>query len=205
MTCSHRVSTWAPLLALLALAGLAHAGDMSPTQAQQRERLARERAAAQARYERAVTACEQGFIVTSCINAAKAERRATLDRVSREQAALDDAARRRRADERRRRIAAKQQAAAARAASSPASAQPTLQAPRPAASSAGTTRPRRPVMPRSEDEAAALDAEAAARAAKARARRDKAEAHAEAVRARNAQRALQRPPAAPLPAPAASR
>ncbi|MCC7459447.1 MAG: hypothetical protein IT390_20930 [Nitrospira sp.] len=190
------------LAVLLWMAGMARAADAPPGETAQRERLGAERAAAQARYDHTVAACEQAFVVTPCISRAKAERRATLDRLTREQTTLDDAARRRRAEERRRRIAAKQQAVVARAASTPEA--PAVREPKPAAPAASPVRPRHKAEPRSDEEAAALDAEAAARAAKARERGDTARARAETVRQRNAQRALQKPPAAPLPAPASA-
>jgi|KBSSwiStaDraftv2_1062776.scaffolds.fasta_scaffold874516_1 hypothetical protein len=165
-----------------------------------REQLDAQRAAAQTRYDDAVRECERGFVVTACVNNAKAERRATLDRVAREQAALDDAQRRRRAEERRQRIAQKQaqQAAAASAAASP---EVQVRPPRPPLAASAASKPARRFEPRSPAEAAAADAEAAERAAQAQERRERAQAHEEAVRRRNAERAAQRAPAAPLPAP----
>jgi colicin import membrane protein len=181
---------------------IAQAAGPAQDEALQRERLAGERAAAQARYEQAVRGCEAGFVVTGCINQAKAERRATLDRVAREQAALNDAVRKRSADERRQRIASKQQAAALRAAASAPAMQ--LRTPKPTASSASAARPVRQVEPRSSEAAAAAQADAAQRSAQAQQRRERAQAHADAVRQRNNERALQKPPAAPLPARGAS-
>jgi len=170
-----------------------------------RDQLVGERAAVQARYEQAVRECQRGFVVTGCVNQAKAERRAALDRIAREQAVLDDVQRRQRAEERRLRIAQKQAAQAQRAAaaSSAGSAPPAqLRAPR-ASPAASAAKPGRRYEPRSADTAAAAASEAAERAAQSEQRRERAQAHEEAVRQRNAERAANRAPAAPLPVPSA--
>src|SRR5262245_38404159 len=189
-------------LAALALAAITvHADDAEPpSDKERREQINAERAATQARYEKAVAECERGFMVTSCVNQAKAERRTALDRLSREQMALDDAQRKRRADERRERIAQKKaaQAAASEAAASPPQAQRT---PRQSAVPASGAKAARRAEPRSSEAEAAAAAEAAERASDAQQRREKAQAHEEAVRKRNAERAAQRTPAAPLPVP----
>ena len=166
-----------------------------------RQELSAQRAAAHARYEAAVRECERTFAVTACVNQAKAERRATLDRLSREQASIDDALRQRRAEERRQRVAQKQRAAAERAAASAPQVQ--VRTPRAAASVASAPRPRRHFEPRSPREAAAAETEAAQRAAASKERRDRARAHEQAVIQRDAERATQRAPAAPLPVPSA--
>jgi hypothetical protein len=197
----HRMRTcWAIAVALLALAGAAHAADDGDEKARRKE-LSAQRAAAQARYDAAVRDCERSFAVTGCVNQAKAERRATLDRLSREQASLDDVLRKRRAEERRERVAEKQRIAAERAAASAPQVQ--VRPPRAAASAASAPRPSRRFEPRSPQEAAANEAEAAQRAAASQQRRERARAHQEAVNQRNAERATQRAPAAPLPAPSA--
>ena len=171
--------------------------------AQRRERLGSERAAAQARHDAAVRECEKAFAVTGCMDRAKSERRATLDRLAREEAALDDAQRRRRAEDRRQRIAQKQQAAASRAAASAPDVR--LRAPRQLPPSASAPRPSRRAEPRSPEVEATEAAEARRRAEQAQKRRERAAAHEEAVRQRNEQeRAAGKVPAAPLPAPGAS-
>jgi hypothetical protein len=189
-------------VAFCLLAWVAHAAAAVGDEGQQRERMARDRAAAQSRYEQAVRACEAGFVVSGCIEKAKSERRATLDRLAREQATLDDAVRKRRAEERRQRIASKQHAAAARTAASAPEVQ--TRPPRPAASAASVPRSARKAEPRSSEAAAAAEAEAAERSVQAQQRRERAQAHADTVRQRNAERALQKPPAAPLPVPSGS-
>src|SRR5262249_17494277 len=108
---------WSWLVVLPVLAGAVHAADEGDGKAR-RQKLSGQRAAAQARYDASVRECERGFVVTDCVNRAKAERRATMDRLSREQASLDDLLRKRRAEERRERIAEKKRAVAERAAAS---------------------------------------------------------------------------------------
>lgn len=196
----HRRTMRLALIALwlAAAVGRAAAADVEASERAQRDRLSAERAAAQARYGQAVRECERGFVVTSCVDKAKAERRAALDRVAGEQAALDDAQRRRRAEERRRRIAHKQ---AQREAQQSAGAASTPQAPKMRLPSPPASGKR--FEPRSAQEAAAAAAEASQRAAQARERRERASEHAQAVRKRNAERAARRPPAAALPPPSA--
>jgi colicin import membrane protein len=180
----------------------AFAADPLPDEVQRRERLDTERAAAQARHDAAVRECQNAFAVTSCVEQAKAERRSALDRISKEEAVLDDAQRRRRAEERRKRIADKQQAAAARAAASAPDVRTRV--PRQVAPAASApSRPTRRAEPRSPEAEAAEAAQAKERAAQAQRRRERAAAHAEAVRQRNAERAARKPPAAPLPVPSA--
>ena len=170
---------------------------------QRRERLSAERAAAQARYDATVRECERAFAVTGCIERARAERRVVFDRITKEEAMLDDAQRRRRAEERRQRIAQKQQAAAARAAASAPDVR--LRQPRQIAPPASVPRPSHRAEPRSREAEAAEAAAAKQRAAQAQRRRERAAAHEEAVRQRNEkERAEDKPPAAPLPVPPAS-
>ncbi|HET7525106.1 MAG TPA: hypothetical protein VFK10_04115 [Burkholderiaceae bacterium] len=204
----HHGWTMAIAMALALAAVAVRAADAEPpSDKARREQINAERAAAQARYEQAIAECERGFVVTSCVNQAKAERRAALDRLSREQMALDDAQRKRRAEQRRQQIAEKraqqaQEAAAARdAASSPA---PQVRTPRQPAAPASGAKAARRAEPHSSDAAAATAAEATERASDAQERRERAQAHEEAVRKRNAERAAQRPPAAPLPLPDAA-
>jgi colicin import membrane protein len=179
------------------------AADPPADETQRRERLAAERAVAQARYDTAVRECQTAFAITGCINQAKAGRRSALERITREEALLDDAQRRRRADERRQRIAQKQQAVAARAAASAPDVR--LREPRQVAPPASGPRPSRRIEPRSRETEAAEAAAAKHRVEQAQRRRERAAAHEEAVRQRNEkERAEGKPPAAPLPVPQAS-
>ena len=168
--------------------------------AAQRQRIARERAEAQAAYRRDEAACRQRFAVTPCMDEARARRRGVLERLDNEQAVLDEWERKRRAAERMERIEEKLRQAESRprpgmvvkprqgAASAPPAA-PAASAP--------------PVDPAPQRPAAAHDS-AAAKAAYER-RVESAERHREALEKRNAERAARRPPAAPLPATPASR
>jgi len=194
---------WCACCLTLGSAGHAFGADATADDAQRRHGLATERAAAHTRYEAAVRACQGTFAVTGCTNEAKSERRIALDRIAREEAALDDAQRRRRAEERRQRIAQKQQASAARAAASAPDVR--LRAPRQLAPAASAPpRPSRRAEPRSAQAAAAEGAAAKERASQAQQRRDRAAAHAEEVRRRDRERDARKPPAAPLPVPPAS-
>jgi colicin import membrane protein len=192
------------LLCAACLVGLpVWAQDPPADEAQRRERLGAERAAAQARYDAAARECESAFAVTGCVERARAERRIAFDRITREESMLDDAQRRRRAEERRRRIAQKQQAAAARAAASAPDMR--LRVPRQAARPASAPRPSHRAEPRSPEAEAAEAAAATQRAAQAQRRRERAAAREEAVRRRNEkERAEGKPPAAPLAVPQAS-
>lgn len=193
----------ARLLALLCLAA-AVAGEASAQapldRAAQRQRIARERAEAQAAYRREEAACRHRFAVTPCMDEARARRRGVLERLDQEQAVLDDWERKRRAAERMERIeeklrekesrprpdmVVKPRRAPAAAASSPA--------PEPA-----------PIAPAPARRATAEHDAAAAKAAYER-RSESAQRHREALERRNAERAARRAPAASLPASPASR
>jgi hypothetical protein len=193
---------WACGLLGCLVAAPAFGADATADDSQQRQRLAAERAVAQARFEATARECRSAFAVTGCLDQAKAERRRTLDRIARDETALDDAQRRRRAEERRQRIAAKQQAAAARAAASAPDVK--LRAPRPDAPASSASRPSRRAEARTREEQAAEEAAARERAEQSQRRRERAAAHEEAVRQRNAERAARKPPAAPLPVPASA-
>ncbi len=69
-----------------------------------RQRVSQERAQAQAKHEAASRACYQRFVVTSCLDDARAERRRVLDELQRQESLLNDAERRERAQERLQRI-----------------------------------------------------------------------------------------------------
>ena len=66
----------------------------------ERERIARERAAASARYAEQERECHRRFVVTNCIEAAQVERRETMEHLRAQQRVLDEADRKRRAAER---------------------------------------------------------------------------------------------------------
>ena len=103
----------------------------------ERHRIAEERAAIEARYAVRTRECRDRFIVTSCVDDAKVERRRGLDALRTRQLALDEEKRRARTAERSAELAAKaaddarrEQERAARAASAPAPREPRPLEPR---------------------------------------------------------------------------
>lgn len=80
----------------------------------ERQRIAVERAEANARFERDKTACYQRFSVNDCIVEARARRRDVVSDLRRQELVLNDLERRRRAGEQLQRIEDKQTGAAAR-------------------------------------------------------------------------------------------
>lgn len=186
------------IVALIWLAGVMAADAAAQGQvdrAAQRQRIARERADAEAVYRREEAACRQRFAVTTCIDEARSRRRGVLERLDNEQAVLDEWERKRRAAERMERIEEKLRQAESRPRpgmvvkprQAPASAPMPASAPEPA--------PRR---------SADTHDPATAKADYER-RRQSAERHREALEKRNAERAARRPPAASLPASPVSR
>ena len=95
-------------IAVLGLAiGAAAAAD---TEAGERSRIAQQRSEAQARFDSQQKLCHQQFAVTACVDAARAERRKTIDDLTIQERVLDDAARKRRAAQRLAEIEARQKA-----------------------------------------------------------------------------------------------
>lgn len=196
---------WRHVLAcalVVAAAGSARAEDPTADEIRTAQRIRAERAAADATYERTVKECAQNFVVSSCVESARAERHAAHLRLDREQQALDEAKRLRRAEERRKAIEAKTtgeeaqaREAAARARSQARSAsEPARAAPLPASGPASHAA--RPVPD------AAQRAEQEARARRAyELKQLQAEAHRREVEQRNAERARKTSPGAPLPVP----
>lgn len=184
------------LLGVLALG--AHAAELDP--ATEKARITRERALAQAQFNEAKRRCESEFAVTACMDKAKAERRASMDRLRREQSVLDDAQRRQRAAQRLRSI---QQRARASDERSLMPAPQNLVEPRKAPAALAPHAPKSPHAPDPAASAARQAAAAKERASLAQRQRE-AEAHRQAVAQRNAERDKHKPPAAPLPAPSAA-
>ncbi len=198
-------------VAVLACAA-AHA---TPAEDAERARLAQERATIDSTYSARVAQCRQRFVVTSCVEDAKRDRRQGLDALHLRQIALDESLRRERARARRAELSVHAAEAARRDA---ARATPAAGAPSPAAS--GQERPVQPVeslrsRARLPDEskpraaqanaAGAVAAERAAREARSRAsfeaRQKEAAEHREEALKKAADRAKKHPPAAPLPIP----
>lgn len=201
-----KARVWA--LAVVIVLGLPALGVTGSADSTEREHIDTERHAAESRFLRAQTDCQTRFIVTECLDAARAERRKTLDGLQKRQLVLDDARRRERAAER----LAVQRARAAELAQA-ASAPLQQQARRPAA---GASKPApAAAKPDTSAKAAASAASAAAtRQAQAAAaprrraaydqRQKAAQAHLQALEARNARQDAIKAPAAGLPVPSAS-
>lgn len=218
---------------LLAAAAAAAAGPAEAAAAAEHARIAAERQAVEARFARAQAECRQRFLVTDCLEAARAERRAALAPLQRQRMVLDDARRRERAAERLRAIQARARtldtraeapsaplrrqprkapaaaptpagaAAAAGSASAAAAAAPASAAALRQARPAAATPARRATPEKTEKSTAA--AQQAQRQRDSQQQREQAAlAHAEAVRQRNARQDAKRPPAAGLPVPATS-
>jgi len=208
------------LILLLALAaGAAHAIDPAEERAE-RQRIAAERAQAHAAYAQREQACRERFIVTSCLDEAKRERRQALERLRQQEAVLDEGQRKQRAAERLEDIGAKvsgkdraKRDAALRAqqrerersealgratAASAAAAAAASSASAPASAAVAGT-------PSSAARAEAARVEAARRVQERNQREIDAREHQQAVARRNAERAAGGKRAAqPLPVPGAA-
>ena len=190
--------------ALLAVCTVAVAE--APDSAAAHERIRAQRGAAEALYRERVKECNTKFVVTACVDAARAQRHETLARLDREQAELDDAKRRERSVQRSDAIAAKASDADARrrdddagsrrnaapghAASAPRPGQPRASAPQRSAKAANS-----PAQRAAQEERATNAFEA---------KQVQAELHRQEVARRNAEHARKTNPAAPLPVPAPS-
>jgi len=188
---------WLAPMLLAALVAQAWGQAASMDDAAERSRIAAERRAVQAGFESARAACEKRFVVTECLDAARADRRQALDRLQRQQVVLDEARRRARAAERQRDIETRATIADER------DAQP-LPPVRVAAS--GVQPPRRPnhAAPTQAAASASADAQAQRRRVTFAQRQAAAREHQRAVDERNARQDAQHKPAAALPLPAPS-
>jgi hypothetical protein len=166
-----------------------------------RQQLAEQRRQIDAAYASRTAECRSRFVVTACLDIAQRERREALQRVKREEAALDDAERKQRTIERERRIAEKRRLAAERLVQEPVErvtrAAVAASAVAPAASA--HEHAQAPHKPSAADEDERLR-----RAAATRLRQAEAEAHRRDVERRNAARAAEHARVAPLPIPGAS-
>ena len=202
-----------PALVSIALcaAVTAYAGDVPDLAAEraERDRISAERQHAQEVFAARERECRDRFAVTACLDAARRDRRAALDRLRLQQDALDEVDRKRRAAQRieeirsnisadeakrrdieqRQRAKALQQAEAASAAASAPEA-PAAPAPRASAVAAQPHRTASAVDPRKVQAYEQRQADA--------------KAHREAAARRNAERAAKGKPANPLPTPGAA-
>jgi hypothetical protein len=159
----------------------------------QREQLKRDRQAIEARHAQRERACRQQFVVTPCLEAARADKQRALQGVNTQEQALDGAERHQRAQTQAQRVADKAQAAQAReAARSPREPRVPPQV-TPKAARAPALRASQP------DRSAAEQRQRQAFEARQR----EIQAHREAVEKRNAERAARKPPN-PLPVPASA-
>jgi len=193
----------AGLISIVLLLGAAvWAGTPDTTE---RERIRAERAAAQATYSQQVQRCSKEFLVTACVDAARAQRHAHMMRLDKQQQALDEALRAQRASERLQAIDSKLDGEEARrreeAARERSAARRSAEDPKPTAAPASATAPR-------SARAASSTAERTAQEARARRAYElkqlQAEAHRQEVARRNEEHARRTSAGAPLPGPAAS-
>ena len=193
-----------PLLVLLAglLAAQRAAAVDPPGDQVERERIKSERAQVEAAFARRERACREHFVVTSCLDDARRDRREAMERLRQQQQVLDEAQRKQRAAQRMDDIRAKV-------------------AEEDAKRREATTHERRPDKPLADPSALPAPASQAARAASAESahrttasearqriaaqeqRLEEARRHREDVDRQNAERAKGKPPAQPLPVPSA--
>jgi len=218
-----------PRLSNVAIAALLLAGALAvalPARAAgaddaERHRIAEERAAIEARYAARQRECQDRFVVTSCVDDAKAERRHGLDELRARQLKLDEEQRRGRTAERSAELAAKaaddarrEKERAGRAASAPAPREPRPLEPRhetPARPAASTPAGRhdRPVAshglakkPGPSESAEQRRENEERHRASFETRQQQADQHRQEVLDKSAQRQKDRPPSPQLPVPA---
>jgi len=88
------------LIVLVAMASAAAQSLATTNAATERERIARERADVQAAFVKQEAACQDRFVVTPCLDAARKAERDALARLRRQEVLLDEQARKQRAAER---------------------------------------------------------------------------------------------------------
>lgn len=184
-----------PVLGLTCLLALPHARaeDAPPSQGE-RERIAAQRQVAEQQYVEREAECRKRFVVTSCIDKARADKRQTLDNLHQQEIALDEVERQQRSAEHKRRREAK----AWEEINKPAPE------PRPAREPKAPKEPSSVLPRRAASAPSAEDRSAAEQRSRERyeARRKEAEAHRAAVEKRNQERAGKK--AKPLPVPPAA-
>ncbi|HEX7440296.1 MAG TPA: hypothetical protein VF319_09375 [Caldimonas sp.] len=196
MTSSIRSVLALTLLLACAISRPADAALAGDPPVRDRQHIADERAAAEARFGERQRECLERFVATPCIDAAKRDRRETLARLRREQSQLDDSLRKARAADRNEAIRKRQGEEAVRE-EAPAKGRAPREPPRPASAA---LRAEAPAVGRAISAAQRSEQEARNRAS-FEAARDAAEAHRAEVEARNARREAKHKPAAPLPLP----
>jgi colicin import membrane protein len=194
------------LIVLAALASAAAPSLATPSAAVERERIARERADVQAAFTKQEAACQDRFVVTPCIEAARKAERDARARLRRQEVLLDEQARKQRAAERaqaiRNNISADETRRRDESSAATASAPVRVERAELAETPARVERARRelPVSERPTDVTARRAAEQE-HTERYEADRRAAQAHREAVEQRNAKRTASGKAAAPLPVP----
>jgi hypothetical protein len=194
------------LIVLAALASAAAPSLATTNAATERERIARERADVQAALTKQEAACQERFVVTPCVEAARKAEREALARLRRQEVLLDEQARKQRAAERaqaiRNSISADEARRRDESAAATASAPVRVEHAELAETPGRTERAQRelPTPERPLDGAARRAAEQA-HIERFEADRRAAQAHREAVEQRNAKRSASAKAAAPLPVP----
>ena len=174
-----------------------------------RDRLAAEHTAAEARLAEQERACNAQFVVSSCLEDARKAHRATLNRLRREELSLGDAARHAAAAARRKEIAEKAATQQTRASEADAAdagpAERIHPVPRPAPEPVLRSLPAGRPRPAGQPASGVSRAEQEQRNTEAfDARARSAEEHRQAVLRRNAEGAAKASSAPPLPVPAAA-
>ena len=210
------------LLAMLGFVVLAALGPRVVIAADdgERARIASERAEVERRYAERERECSKRFIVTSCVDDAKVERRKSLDALRARELQLDEATRRARADARRAELAAKaaedvrrDQERASAASAPPRSGKP-FESPRHASEAAPsdggphdrplTAGEQLGIHPTERGSEAERRAHEAQSRAKYDARQRQAAEHRREVEERNAKQLQEHPASPSLPTPGAS-
>lgn len=177
-------------LLLLALWGMAWADDSA-----KREQIRQEKDAVEERHSLQQQKCRQEFVVTPCLEKARAARQKALQGLRAQEDALDDAQRRQRATDQARRVAGKARAAEVREVASSPRREPKLPQVATSRPAKSPPAPRTPAPDRSATEKRQREA--------FEARQKEIAEHKQAVEKRNAERAA-RETTMPLPLPASA-
>jgi colicin import membrane protein len=180
------------LIAALAQAQAPASAPDKPSSQAERERIAKQRQVAEAQYAQREAECKRRFVVTSCIDQARADRRQSLDNLHQQEIALDEVERQQRSAEHRRRREAKAWEEINKPAPEPRlPREPKAREPKPLLPpSGGASRPA--PVDRSADEQQARE--------RFEARQREAQAHKAEIEERNRKKAAARKPALPMPA-----
>jgi colicin import membrane protein len=193
------------LLLMVFACGSAEALDAAAERVE-RQRIAAERAEIDKAYAAREAECHQRFVVTSCLDAARRDRREALERLRHQQVLLDEAQRKQRAAQRIDEIRAKVSSdeAKRREAEVRARERDTRLQKQAARVQAAASVPAAPQAPASAAPAKPAKTPNAKRVSDYEKRQAEAKAHRAAVERRNAERAAKGEPAKPLPVPSAA-